>query len=433
MLIAIYSLLLAGSLLVSAPWWLYRMLVNDRYRAGLAQRLGRVPPGLRTAVAGRQVVWLHAVSVGELLAAQQLIQQLEQQLGSGWRVVISTTTATAQRLARERFSSAHVFYYPLDFAFAVRPWLRALQPRLVVLMESELWPRFLHECAAACISVAVANARVSDRSFRRTFPFRSIWLRMAAHVKLYLAQSAETAVRLEALGISPTRISTPQNLKYDLKGLDESNVSIAIASAVGGRRVVVGGSTLPSWKAAPVGEEELLIQAWEGSLRGQGVVLILAPRHPDRFEEVAATASEFSMVRASQLRAGTAISRPEIILLDTLGDLASVYSLASVALIGGSLVPRGGHNPLEAARVGVPILMGPSYENFREIVDAMRAADAIRMTTPEALAGDLAALLAANDGMGERARIFYDSQAGATARTIAALLPLISNVDGGTA
>ena len=429
MLIALYSLLLAVSLLGSAPWWLYRMLVSDRYRAGLAQRLGHVPPALRSAAQGKQVIWLHAVSVGELLAAQRLIEELQAQLGGEWIVALSTTTATAQRLARERLPADRVFYYPLDFAFAVRPYLRALQPKLVLLMESELWPRFLHECVAAHIPVAVANARVSDRSFRRTRPFRSLWLRMGAHVRLYLAQSVETATRLEALGIPPTRIRTPGNLKYDLRFMAEVLIKDMIAGITLGRTVIVAGSTLPAIKLRSLSEEEMIIQAWQGTLRRQGVILILAPRHPARFGETIATASQFRMVRASQFaltdNAAPQSPAPEIILLDTLGDLASIYSLASIAFIGGSLVPRGGHNPLEAARFGVPILMGPSYENFREVVDGMRKAEAIRITTPESLASDLIASLQDDEGLGQRAKTFYESQAGATARTITALLPLI--------
>ena len=473
MLISLYSLLLAVALTLSSPWWLYRMLAGERYRAGILQRLGRVPATLRAAASGKQVVWLHAVSVGEFLAAQRLITELQQTLGPTWIIAVSTTTATAHKLARERLHASNgsssfrkteesasaspplpqaappLFFYPLDFAFAVRPYLRALNPRLVILMESELWPRLLHECAAARVPVAVANARVSDRSFRRTFPLRSLWLRMARHVTLFLAQSHETASRLEALGIPPTRIQTPGNLKYDLKLPEPTRVSSCIHQIAAARPIIVAGSTLPAARPSLLNEEKMLIQAWEGTPRTLGALLVLAPRHPDRFDEVAATASEYKCLRATQLRTipptnasvphssrgdewETCIpnnpspgSEPQIILLDTLGDLASVYSLASVAFIGGSLVPRGGHNPLEAARFGVPVLMGPSFENFREIVDSMRAADAIRIITPETLGTELTDLLQHGQPVGQRAQTFFQSQSGATARTLAALLPLL--------
>ena len=179
-LMALYSLLLAAVFLVGAPYWLVRMASTGRYRAGLAQRLGRVPSQLRAAAAGRNVIWLHAVSVGEVLAATRLVAELEQALGSEWRIVVSTTTLAGQALARERFTGdpERVFFYPLDFAFSVRAYLRALQPKLVVLMESELWPRMLVECRRAGIPAAVVNARVSDRSFARARKVRALWRRL---------------------------------------------------------------------------------------------------------------------------------------------------------------------------------------------------------------------------------------------------------------
>src|SRR5277367_3608478 len=160
----VYSSLLLAVLVVGAPYWLVRMATSGRYRAGLLGRLGLVPEGLRTAVAGRNVVWVHAVSVGEVLAATQLIRELKTAL-PGWVVAVSTTTATGQQLARERLADSPVFYLPLDFRFTVRRYLQVLRPKILVLMESELWPRLIDECAKACIPVVVANARISDRSF----------------------------------------------------------------------------------------------------------------------------------------------------------------------------------------------------------------------------------------------------------------------------
>ena len=161
----LYSSLLLGVLVLGAPYWLARMATSGRYRAGLGERLGRVPAALRAVVKGRQVVWVHAVSVGEVLAATRLVRELEEALGEGWIIVVSTTTATGQKLARERFGAERVFYYPLDFAWAVRAYLRALKPRTHVQMESELWPRMLVECRRGGVPAAVVNARVSDRSY----------------------------------------------------------------------------------------------------------------------------------------------------------------------------------------------------------------------------------------------------------------------------
>ena len=176
---ALYSLLLVTVLVVSAPYWLLRMVFSSksrgRYRAGLRQRLGSVPAALRAAVAGRQVVWVHAVSVGEVLAATRLVAELEAALGEGWSIVVSTTTKTGQALAKERFGGERVFYYPLDFAWAVRAYLRVLRPKLLVLMESELWPRMLVECGRMGVPVAVVNARVSDRTYARGLRVKAVW------------------------------------------------------------------------------------------------------------------------------------------------------------------------------------------------------------------------------------------------------------------
>ncbi len=418
----VYSLLLTVALAVSAPWWLWRIGTSGRYRAGLGERLGRVPDRLRAAVTGKRVIWLHAVSVGEVLAAERLVGELGAALGQGWVVVVSTTTATGQKVAGERFGAERVFYFPLDFGFAVRRYLRALRPELMVLMESELWPRQLVECARAGVPVAVVNARVSDRSFPRYMRLRWIWRRLFAKVRVFLAQGAESAERLRAIGAD--RVRVVGNLKYDPGAPKGSIVVQQIAQLVSGRKLVVAGSTLE-------GEEELMFQAWE---QAQGLlppsILVVAPRHPPRFREVERLHREkhfgpqFVVASSEEFLIGD-LEDGALILLDTIGDLAAVYGLATVAFVGGSLVAKGGHNPLEAARFGVPVVMGSSYENFREIVDGMRAADAIRIVDAEGLAAALAEELKDGEAMGARAKVFFETQAGATGRTVAALLELI--------
>ena len=427
----VYSALLALALVVSSPVWLWRMATSGRYREGLGQRLGVIPAALLRAVDGKRVIWLHAVSVGEALAAARLVKELGAAIGDGWMIVISTTTATGQKLAQQRFGADRVFYYPLDFAWIVRRYLHALKPGLLILMESELWPRMLVECERASIPVAVVNARISDRSFRRSMRMRSGWMWAAGRVDLWLAQGAETAHRLQALGIATERIEATGNLKYDLRPVQQNVTAEWIHALADGRPIVVAGSTLGATGKAALSEDEMLIQAWEtAALRG--TLLVLAPRHPDRFDEVAATASEFVAIRASTLMSiqGTTLQAAgrvaEIVVLDTLGDLASVYAVATVAFLGGSLVARGGHNPLEAARFGVPVVMGPSYENFREIVEGMKAADAIRIAkTPAELAPMLLESMDTEDETGARGRAFFESQIGATERTVDALLELL--------
>jgi len=421
----VYSLLLLATLVLGAPYWLVRMATSGRYRAGLPGRLGRVPAGLRAAVAGRDVIWVHAVSVGEVLAATQLIREFKAAL-PGWVVAVSTTTETGQRLAAERLTGSPVFYLPLDFRFAVRRYLRVLRPRMLVLMESELWPRLIVECAKSGVPVVVVNARISDRSFPRYMWLRRLWRPFLERISLFLAQSKETAERLVKIGAPAERVKVMGNLKYDVRAGSESALRAMLRERlpVGGR-VVVCGSTLE-------GEEQVLLEAWPAVLAAEpNAVMVLAPRHPDRFAAVAViiAGSGYELIRASEFRTQPASAAAgSVFLLDTIGDLASMYGIAAVAFVGGSLVAKGGHNPLEPAQFAVPVVMGPSFENFREVVESMREMDAIRIIAPEMLAGTLIALLRDQEdakALGERGRAAFEAQAGATARTVQALTALL--------
>jgi len=432
---ALYSLLLACVLALGAPYWLWRAARGGPgWASGLLARLGRVPGELREAVEGRKVVWVHAVSVGEVLAATRLVAELEHALGDEWSIVVSTTTATGQALAIKRFAgvdregSARVFYYPLDFAMAVRAYLRALRPRMLILMESELWPRMLAQGRWAGIPVVVANARVSDRSFARGMRVRPVWSRLLRQVTLFLAQSEEDARRLIAMGAAAEAVRAVGNLKYDAAEPRQSE----IARWLGGmqRVIIVAGSTLE-------GEEEMALIAWEAVLSSKlSPLLVLAPRHPERFrgvEELLAGgkwAKYSGYIRASDCgpeRKGN--GHFDFVLLDTIGDLAAVYGVADVAFVGGSLVPRGGHNPLEPARFGVPVVTGPSYENFRDIVGKMQEAGGIRIVRKGAeLKTAFQDLLSNGEGakaMGGRGRKVFEEQQGATARTMEALRKII--------
>lgn len=406
-----YSFLLTLALVLSVPWWGMRMLTSGRYREGLGERLGQVPARLVQEITSDHVIWVHAVSVGEVLAAERLIGELREAL-PGWGIVVSTTTAAGQSVARQRLAGVPVFYMPLDFRFAMRPYLEKLRPRLIVLMESELWPRMLVECERRAIPVAVVNARISDRSFPRTMRLRMLWLPFMAKVQVFFAQGQETADRLERIGVAPDRIRVVGNLKYDAPALSENLVVLTLrANLPHGAKLVVCGSTLE-------GEEAMLLQAWDG--RG---VLLIAPRHPQRFDEVVQLVGPGGIRMSEWMKAPGTLGDDVVLILDTLGNLAAVYELASVAFVGGSLVPKGGHNPLEPARFGVPVLMGPSFENFREIVNAMLSMVAIQIIGVNELAVALNA--APNLELGRRGRVYCESMAGATGRTVAALLELL--------
>jgi 3-deoxy-D-manno-octulosonic-acid transferase len=424
-----YSLLLALGLLLSSPWWLLQMATTKRYREGLRERLGGVPARLHEAVRGRRVVWVHAVSVGEVLAASRLVGELEAALGEEFRVVVSTTTRTGQALARERFGAEWVFYMPLDFAWMVRRYLRALKPEALVLMESELWPRMLHECARAGVPVAVVNARVSDRSFARTMTVRDIWQYVLRKPSLWLAQSEEDARRLIALGAWGETVKVSGNLKYDVRAPRQSRMAELIREAAAGRPVVVAGSTVDGGTNHELNEEAMVIQAWEGRARNEfNALLVLAPRHPERFGLVESVVREFKFVRASD-GIPTQEGSLDVVLLDTIGDLASVYGLAHIAFVGGSLIKSGGHNPLEPAQFGVPVVMGPSFENFRDVVGKMRASDGICIVqNAEELELVLVGMLKdreAAQAVGQRGRQVFEEQQGATARSVEAIVAMV--------
>jgi 3-deoxy-D-manno-octulosonic-acid transferase len=416
-MLILYSLALFLLLVVGSPWWLWRMATSGKYRQGLSERLGFVPARIRLRLTSDSVLWIHAVSVGEVLAAARLIDGLAERLPD-YRVLVSTTTRTGQTLARERFGADHVFYFPLDFAFAVRSWLSALRPRMLVLLETEFWPRVLTECRRGEIPVAVVNARISDRSWPRYRRLAFLWKHLLGGVSVALAQSELDAERLRALG--PKNIQVAGNLKFDIRAAKPAAVTAALREHLPpGVPVLVCGSTL-------AGEEEMLLDVIP-----PGIVTILAPRHPERFSDVAQTLSRRgvrALHRSAWMQAPAAIPAGAVFLLDSIGELASVYSLATAAFVGGSLVPMGGHNPLEPAQFGVPIVTGPSFENFRGIVDLLRHHNAIRIAAPAELRATLAELLPAGpeaQAMGARAREVFAAEAGATERTVHALLALL--------
>ena len=429
MTIFFYNLALFAALVLSSPWWLWRMATTHKYREGLGERLGfarMAANRLAQRRAGRPLIWVHAVSVGEVLAVTRLVKALDAALPD-FIVAISTTTRTGQELARERFGPERVFYCPLDLPWAVRAWLRSLQPRLVILAETEFWPNLLHRCFRCQIPVAVVNARISDRSWPRYQRLRWLWKPILERLSRVLAQSETDAARLRAMGCPPERVSVAGNLKFDVRAAGESAATRLLKSLATGLRLVVAGSTLE-------GEEAALLEAWPLLLAAEPeLAMVLAPRHPERFGAVAALLERSGVpwLRRSSWREEPAtVLRPgEIVLLDTIGELASVYSLAAVAFVGGSLVPAGGHNPLEPAQFGVPIVMGPHYANFRAITDDLLAHQALRIAGREELSSALIELLrnpTEAAAMGERARQVFAQQAGATDRCVEALQALLS-------
>jgi 3-deoxy-D-manno-octulosonic-acid transferase len=436
MILLVYNLALLVVLMVGAPWWLFRMATTQKYREGLLERLGFVPSRLRKQLAGfgreRPLIWVHAVSVGEVLAVSRLVKTLDAALPD-YFVAVSTTTRTGQALARERFGANRVFYCPLDLPWAVRAWFSALKPRLFVLAETEFWPNLLNCCFRRNIPVAVVNARISDRSWPRYRRLRRLWRPFLSRLSRVLAQSPTDAERLKAIGCLPKRVTVAGNLKFDVRTAEEADATRQIKKRSPGLRLIVAGSTLE-------GEETALLEAWPRLLQADPqLAMVLAPRHPERFADVAALLERFGIPwaqrsdwRSTPQGALKPLIPGQIVLLDTIGELASVYSLAGVAFVGGSLVPAGGHNPLEPAQFGVPIVIGPHFANFRAITEDLLAHQALCIAAKEELAATLIDLLGhsqAANAMGARARQVFEQQAGATGRCMVALRSLL--IEGG--
>jgi len=419
----VYNVGLLLALAVSAPVWLLR----PRWREGLRERLGAGATRVGHALAGRQQVWVHAVSVGEVVAVSRLVEELDARLGRG-SVAISTTTRTGQQLARERFGAGRCFYFPIDLPWVVREAFHALRPRVLVLAESELWPNILAECAGERVPVVVVNARISDRSLPRYQRLRRWWRPFLEMLTLVLAQSAEDARRFVAIGVPESRVRVGGNLKFDARLSRSAKVVDSLrAQLPSGAKVLVAGSTLED-------EERVLLEAWPAiCARTPNAVMVLAPRHPERFARVAALAREAKTLLVERSAwDGSAVAAGSVFLLDSIGELSSMYGLGAVAFVGGSLVPAGGHNPLEPARCSVPVVMGPHYENFRDAVELLRGADALRVVKREDVGEAIAALLADTDAaaaMGARGKKAFEEQAGATARAVDAVVGLLAAGD----
>jgi 3-deoxy-D-manno-octulosonic-acid transferase len=422
---ALYSALLALLLVVTLPYWLLQMLRHGKYRAGLRQRFGAVP----TRLLGddqRPTIWVHAVSVGEVAASGVVVEELRREFPSH-RVLVSTTTSSGQKLAAKKFGAENVFYFPLDFTFALRPYLDALRPELCVVAETEFWPNFLRLAKKSGARIAVINCRISDRSLPGYRRLR-FWLpKVLANVDLFLAQTEEDGRRLLEIGADAAKVRVGGNLKFDVARPPLPKIAASLRAALDqtvAGPVLVCGSTLEE-------EEGALLSAFQNILATYPkAVLLLAPRHPERFSEVAALVDQlgFRLWRRS-LWSGQELAG-SVFLVDSIGELAALYSLATIAFVGGSLVPRGGHNILEPAMYGVPLVTGNHYENFRDIVNYFISRQAVRVAGLAELPLVFMELIANDDEratLGRNALAALESQRGATEKTVRALAELMGS------
>jgi 3-deoxy-D-manno-octulosonic-acid transferase len=421
----LYSCVLALGMIFSLPYWLYQVVRHGKYRRGFAERMGRIPTRIDASADKRRVIWIHAVSLGEVLAVSGLVEKMRSALPDH-RILVSTTTDTGQDLARKRFGPENVIYFPMDFAFAIRPFLKALNPEMMILAETEFWPNTLRLLHGSGAQIAVVNARISDRSWPRYRRFAWALRRMLAHVDLFLAQTEEDGRRLQSIGADAAKVHITGNLKFDVSLPAPPPIVESLRQSLAGEAaapVLVCGSTVED-------EEPPLLRAFENVLVSHPrAVMILAPRHPERFETVASIMEQMSIPFHSRSQWHGESLRGGVLLVDTIGELAALYGLADVAFVGGSLVPRGGHNIIEPAQHGVAIVTGNHTENFRDIVGLFRSCDAVRIVGVSELPLMLMHLLA-NDAerlaLGRRAKETILSQVGATDRTLEELQTLLA-------
>lgn len=423
----LYSFVTLLALLVMAPYFLYAALRHQKYVGSLWQRLGWLP--LSFNLDADDSIWVHAVSVGEVLTARPLLQELRTRYPK-LRIYLSTTTRTGQELARRHQADVDgVFYFPFDWTFAVRRTLDVVRPRLFVMMETELWPNLLRECRARGVKTVLVNGRISYRSFPRYRLVKPLFRRVLEHVDAFCVQGEETQRRLVELGADPARITVTGSLKFDAlqvvptpgRGPDRVLRFFRVPAH---RPVLVAGSTLR-------GEDEAVIRAFNRvRTSGSNALLVIAARHPERFDEVERLCRHegLSTVRRKALPID-AEPRADAVILDTIGELAQLYQIATAVFVGGSLVPAGGHNILEPALFGKPIIFGPFMENFAEIAELFLASGAaIQVHNDRELDDAVMALM--NDPvrrarLGAAARALVDANRGAKGRTLAVVTRLL--------
>jgi 3-deoxy-D-manno-octulosonic-acid transferase len=339
----LYSLVFTLGFTAALPYFLFQALLHRKYLSSFWQRFGVLPEAI--SLSQKEGIWIHAVSVGEVMAVLPLVRALQARW-PGRRLMVSTVTLTGQALARKKLGSEiGVFYFPLDWRFSARKSLKAIQPSLVLIAETEIWPNFLHECGARSIPVLLVNGRLSDRSVHRYRRIRPFMDRVLKDISFCCMQTELDRDRLLSLGVDPGRVEVTGNLKYEIAAPSSiEGKTEAYRQLLGlppNRFVVVAGSTMKD-------EEPLVLAAFE-TLRAvcAEAVLIVAPRHPERFREVEKLLSDRSVeyVKRSDLNPGQpgAGSGRQVVLLESMGALAPLYAVAGVVFLGGSLVPRGGH------------------------------------------------------------------------------------------
>ncbi len=423
-----YSLLVVLAVLIGSPYFVYQAIRHRKYVGSVRQRLGLLPISLN--LDGDSSIWIHAVSVGEVLSARPLVEALRQRYPA-LRLYVSTTTMAGQQVARQQLQGETdgVFYFPFDFALIVRRVLNIVRPRLLLLVENEIWPHLLRECQRREVKTMIVNGRISGRSFPRYRLARPFFRRVLAGIDRFCMQSEESARRIIDLGADPGSVSVTGSLKFDAAAGPDPHLRargrvLRFLRVAPDRVVVVAGSTMR-------GEELYVLRAFRRvKAVAPDALLILAPRHAERFAEAAQIAAEegFATVRRTALGID-AEPRADVVVLDTIGELAQVYQLATVAFVGGSLVETGGHNILEPAVYGRTVVFGPHMSNFTEIASTFVAnRAAVQVSSPRELEEQLVELVSnpvRRAALGAAARALVDANRGALDRTLQVVVRLL--------
>jgi 3-deoxy-D-manno-octulosonic-acid transferase len=417
---ALYTAILTVGLILTFPYYLIRF---RKYLPTIGERLGFL-----TAPRGRNAIWVHAVSVGEVKAIDGLITGLRRRFPKR-PLVLSTTTPTGRALALQRTDVDLVIYFPLDLPGPVRRSLKRIQPGMVIVAETEIWPNFLRQCTGSDIPVYMINGRISDKSYGR-YQLAARWLpAVLGHYQLLGMQSETDATRIRALGAVPDKVVVFGNVKYDTPtDVPELDHTLGMTLAESGPWLVAASTAAE--------EEPYVLDAYQQVRSAHpNLKLLIAPRLPDRFEEVdrLIRGRNFRLVRRSKLRAIPAPGTYDVLLLDTIGELTSVFSSATVVFMGGTLVARGGHNVLEPARFEKPIVFGPHMENFRDMAATfLKAGAAIEVQSSDELGHELDRILSTPSiaaDLGSRARGVVEANSGATQRVLEAIFPGVQTPD----
>lgn len=379
----LYNVALAAGVILGFPFWAPWVLLSRKRRSNFPDRLGvRGAPPAATRE-GRSTVWMHAVSVGETAASVPLLRRLRERAPDA-RLLLSNVTITGRGTAENALAGVIEgrFYFPFDLPGVCGRFLDRVRPDVVVVVETEIWPNFLAACARRGVPVVVVNGRLSERSFRGYSRFRWFFAPVLRTLRAISAQTREDADRFVALGADPAIVTVGGNLKFDVSPPETGPSSLSVlleGEKSSGTRWIVAGST-------HIGEEAAVLRAFLPAHRkAPGLKLLLAPRHPERFAEVEALLRQEGAppARRTAISEGKRRIGEAVLLLDTVGELSSAYAAADLAFVGGSLVPKGGHNLLEPAWHGVPTIVGPHMDNFREIADAFLGAGALLQVAGE--------------------------------------------------